>query len=149
MLPVFCTLNILDIFTHLLQKTRLLHRIHYYSMCSNFVGFPIYLNGKELNTVQAVWALPKNEVTESQHTDFYRFVSNSYDTPSFRMHFQVCICTCICTSIRSVTSTYAPFFLSVNPLLLTPQVTDAYACRHIFKQACACTYTYLLSTYID
>jgi len=55
---------------------------------SNFVGFPIFLNGKKLNTVKAIWNVPKNEVTQEQHTEFYRFVSNSYDHPTYRMHFQ-------------------------------------------------------------
>jgi len=55
---------------------------------SNFVGFPIYLNGARLNTIQAIWTLPKNEVTEDQHLEFYRYFSGAYDTPVYRMHFK-------------------------------------------------------------
>ncbi len=54
---------------------------------SNFVGFPIYLNTKKLNTVQAIWTLPKNEVTERQHEEFYRYISSSFDTPRYTLHF--------------------------------------------------------------
>lgn len=54
---------------------------------SNFVGFPIYLNGARLNTIQAIWTLSKNEVTEDQHLEFYRYFSGAYDTPTYRMHF--------------------------------------------------------------
>ena len=34
---------------------------------SNFVGFPILLNGDKLNTIQPLWTLPKEAVTEEQH----------------------------------------------------------------------------------
>jgi len=34
---------------------------------SNFVGFPILLNGDKLNTIQPLWTLPKEAVTEDQH----------------------------------------------------------------------------------
>lgn len=54
---------------------------------SNFVGYPIYLNGVRLNTIQAIWNMSKNEVTEEQHTEFYRYYTGAYDAPSYRMHF--------------------------------------------------------------
>jgi HSP90 family molecular chaperone len=54
---------------------------------SNFVGFPIYLNGLRVNTVQAIWNMNKNEVTEEQHAEFYRYLANAYDKPVYRMHF--------------------------------------------------------------
>ena len=34
---------------------------------SNFVGFPIALNGDKLNTIQPLWTLPKDAITEDQH----------------------------------------------------------------------------------
>lgn len=34
---------------------------------SNFVGFPILLNGDKLNTIQPLWTLPKEAVSEEQH----------------------------------------------------------------------------------
>jgi HSP90 family molecular chaperone len=54
---------------------------------SNFVGYPIYLNGVRVNTIQAIWNLSRNEVTEEQHAEFYRFVANAYDAPTYRIHF--------------------------------------------------------------
>lgn len=54
---------------------------------SNFVGFPIYLNGEEVNTIDAIWTRSKNTVTEDEHTQFYRYISNAFDTPPMRMHF--------------------------------------------------------------
>lgn len=55
---------------------------------SNFVGHPIYLNDEKINTVAAIWTLNPTEVTDEQHLDFYRYVANAYDTPSFRLHFR-------------------------------------------------------------
>lgn len=54
---------------------------------SNFVGFPIYLNDSKVNTVQAIWKTPKNDVTEEQHQEFYRYIGNAYDKPIDRLHF--------------------------------------------------------------
>lgn len=54
---------------------------------SNFVGFPIYLNDSKVNTVNAIWKKPKNEVTEEEHKEFYRYIGNAYDTPIDRLHF--------------------------------------------------------------
>merc|ERR1712137_652905 len=55
---------------------------------SNFVNFKIQLNGSQINTIQAIWTLPKSEVTEEQHEEFYKFISHSYDKPRMRLHFQ-------------------------------------------------------------
>ena len=54
---------------------------------SNFVGFPILLNGERINNIEAVWLKPKNEVTEDQYRDFYRFTANAFDDPRYTFHF--------------------------------------------------------------
>jgi len=54
---------------------------------SNFVGFPIELDGNRVNTVEPVWTKSKNEVSVEQHTEFYRFVSQSFDDPRYTLHF--------------------------------------------------------------
>jgi len=54
---------------------------------SNFVNFPIFLNDKQVNTVGAIWALPKSDVSEEQYTEFYKFKSGDFDAPLFRLHF--------------------------------------------------------------
>jgi len=54
---------------------------------SNFVGFPIRLNGERINTVKPLWMLPKGSITESDHKDFYQFLSKSYDEPLYHLHF--------------------------------------------------------------
>jgi TNF receptor-associated protein 1 len=54
---------------------------------SSFVPFPIELNTKRLNTVQAIWARSKNEIKEEEYNEFYTFVGHDHDKPLFRLHF--------------------------------------------------------------
>ena len=69
---------------------------------SNFVGFPVNLNGERVNAVEAVWLKSKSEVDEEEYKAFYQFVSHSMDAPRYTMHF----------------SADAP--LSINALLFVP-----------------------------
>ncbi len=70
---------------------------------SAFVSFPISLNGKRINTVQALWLRGKNEIKEEEYTEFYKFQAHAYEDPSLRLHF----------------SADAP--LAINALLFVPQ----------------------------
>ena len=54
---------------------------------SSFVPFPIELNAKRLNTVQAIWARSKSEIKEEEYNEFYTFVGHDHDKPLFRLHF--------------------------------------------------------------
>lgn len=54
---------------------------------SNFVAFPILLNGERVNKVEALWLKAKNEVSEQEYEDFYRFTAKAWDKPRFTMHF--------------------------------------------------------------
>jgi TNF receptor-associated protein 1 len=54
---------------------------------SNFVGFPVNLNGERVNTVDAIWLKSKNEVTEEQYKEFYQFAAHATDDPRYTMHF--------------------------------------------------------------
>lgn len=54
---------------------------------SNFVPFPIYVKGKKVNTVQAIWARSKNEITDEEYNDFYKFIRIGSDEPFFKLHF--------------------------------------------------------------
>jgi TNF receptor-associated protein 1 len=54
---------------------------------SNFVAFPILLNGERVNQIEALWLKSKNEVTEQEYEDFYRFTAKAWDKPKFTMHF--------------------------------------------------------------
>ncbi|SDR81026.1 molecular chaperone HtpG [Opitutus sp. GAS368] len=54
---------------------------------SAFVSFPINLNGKRVNTVQALWLRSKNEIKDEEYTEFYKFQAHAYDDPLLRLHF--------------------------------------------------------------
>jgi TNF receptor-associated protein 1 len=54
---------------------------------SAFVTFPINLNGKRINTVQALWLRSKNEIKEEEYTEFYKFQTHAHDDPRLRLHF--------------------------------------------------------------
>ncbi len=54
---------------------------------SNFVSFPINLNGERVNTVEAIWLKSKKDVTEEQYEEFYKFVAHAWDKPRGTMHF--------------------------------------------------------------
>ncbi|HVS52483.1 MAG TPA: molecular chaperone HtpG [Opitutaceae bacterium] len=70
---------------------------------SAFVSFPINLNGKRINTVQALWLRNKNEIKDEEYTEFYKFQAHAFDEPRLRLHF----------------SADAP--LAINALLFVPQ----------------------------
>jgi molecular chaperone HtpG len=55
---------------------------------SNFVGFPIQLDGERVNTVEAIWLKSKDSVTEEEYEAFYKFTAHAFDKPSYRLHFQ-------------------------------------------------------------
>ncbi|MGC4071050.1 MAG: molecular chaperone HtpG [Nibricoccus sp.] len=54
---------------------------------SAFVSFPINLNGKRINTVQALWLRSKSEIKDEEYTEFYKFQSHAHDDPRLRLHF--------------------------------------------------------------
>src|SRR5687767_6086241 len=70
---------------------------------SAFVSFPINLNGKRINTVQALWLRNKNEIKDEEYTEFYKFQAHAFDEPRLRLHF----------------SADAP--LAINALLFVPK----------------------------
>ncbi|XP_066259178.1 heat shock protein 75 kDa, mitochondrial [Euwallacea similis] len=55
---------------------------------SNFVGSPIYLNGKKANIVQPLWLKDAKSVNNNEHIDFYKFISGSYDVPRYILHYK-------------------------------------------------------------
>ncbi len=54
---------------------------------STFVPFPVKVEGKKVNTVQAIWTRSKSEITDEEYTEFYKFVGNAVDEPMYRLHF--------------------------------------------------------------
>jgi molecular chaperone HtpG len=66
------------------KEEKLKHLIETYS---NFVGFPIFLNDKRINEVEALWLKNKSEVSEEDYKAFYQFTAKAFDEPHYRLHF--------------------------------------------------------------
>ncbi|NNC90337.1 MAG: molecular chaperone HtpG [Akkermansiaceae bacterium] len=54
---------------------------------SNFVAFPVNLNGERINTMEALWLKPKAEISEEDYKGFYQFIGHAGDDPRYTMHF--------------------------------------------------------------
>ncbi|KAJ6656002.1 hypothetical protein lerEdw1_004587 [Lerista edwardsae] len=55
---------------------------------SNFVGYPIYLNGQRINTLQALWTMEPKDIGDWQHQEFYRFIAQAQDEPRYVLHYK-------------------------------------------------------------
>jgi TNF receptor-associated protein 1 len=66
------------------DESKVKHLIERYS---NFVGFPIHLNGERVNQVEALWLKNKSDVSEEEYKAFYQFTGHAYDDPAYRLHF--------------------------------------------------------------
>lgn len=56
---------------------------------SNFISFPILVNGERVNTVPALWREPKFQVTPEQYKEFYSFLTYDDAEPLTNMHISV------------------------------------------------------------
>jgi molecular chaperone HtpG len=48
---------------------------------SDFVTYPIRLAGETLNSMKAIWARGRDEVTEEEHREFYKHISHDWNDP--------------------------------------------------------------------
>jgi molecular chaperone HtpG len=48
---------------------------------SDFVGYPVRLGGETLNSMKAIWARPKEEVSEEQYREFYKHLTHDWTDP--------------------------------------------------------------------
>ena len=56
---------------------------------SNFISFPIYVDGEQVNTVAALWRESKFSVKPEQYQEFYKFMSFDADDPLTYLHVSV------------------------------------------------------------
>ena len=56
---------------------------------SNFADFPIHVNGEQVNTISALWQKSKNEVTDEELEEFYKFISNDFGSILGHMHLAI------------------------------------------------------------
>lgn len=55
---------------------------------SNFVNFPIILNGNRVNTVNAIWADEPRNVSDEMYSEFYKYIANAFDEPLDTLHYR-------------------------------------------------------------
>ncbi len=48
---------------------------------SDFVTYPIRLQGETLNSMKAIWARDRDAVTEDEHREFYKHISHDWNDP--------------------------------------------------------------------
>jgi molecular chaperone HtpG len=48
---------------------------------SDFVSYPVRLQDETLNSMKAIWARGKDEVTEEEHREFYKHISHDWNDP--------------------------------------------------------------------
>src|SRR4030095_15607619 len=48
---------------------------------SDFVGYPVRFKGHTLNSMKAIWARPKEEVSEEQYREFYKHLTHDWNDP--------------------------------------------------------------------
>jgi hypothetical protein len=54
---------------------------------SNFISFPILIDAVRANTVEPLWSVSdRSKITDAQYKEFYKFISNSFDDPLYRLH---------------------------------------------------------------
>lgn len=55
---------------------------------SNFLNYPIYINGEPANIVKAIWTRQKRDVTEEEYTKFYEYFTNQKVQYRYKLHYQ-------------------------------------------------------------
>lgn len=56
---------------------------------SNFVGFDIYVGKDKVNTVSALWQKNREEVTDEEKKEFYKFISHDFGDPLDGLHLSI------------------------------------------------------------
>lgn len=55
---------------------------------SNFLNYPIKLDGQLVNTIKALWTMDPKTITENQYSEFYKFIANTWDSPMLKFHYK-------------------------------------------------------------
>jgi len=56
---------------------------------SNFVAFPIKVDGEKVNTVRALWREPKFKIKKEEYEEFYKFLTHDYQEPLDTLHVSI------------------------------------------------------------
>jgi molecular chaperone HtpG len=69
-----------------LETWRLRELVHRYS---DYLQYPIELDGQVVNKTGALWQRPKGEITDEQYDELYRHLAHDFDKPLARTHFRI------------------------------------------------------------
>jgi TNF receptor-associated protein 1 len=67
-----------------IEKTEIQQIVQKYS---NFINFPIAINGEAVNLVKPLWTKPKNEVSDEEYNRFFEFLTNGGEQYQYKLHF--------------------------------------------------------------
>ncbi|MCH8843692.1 MAG: molecular chaperone HtpG [SAR324 cluster bacterium] len=56
---------------------------------SSFIPHPIRMDGRQLNTLDAIWSLPKDQVTSERYAEFYKFIAHQMEDPLHTIHLTI------------------------------------------------------------
>ncbi|EGR33010.1 hypothetical protein IMG5_063810 [Ichthyophthirius multifiliis] len=56
---------------------------------SNFINYPIQINGERFNLVEAIWAKSKINVTDLEYSKFWEFISNTKSNYFSKLHYEI------------------------------------------------------------
>ena len=56
---------------------------------SNFISFPIKIDGEKLNTVPALWREPKTNIKKEQYEEFYKYLTYDSQEPMDTIHVSI------------------------------------------------------------
>ena len=56
---------------------------------SDFVGYPIIIGEKTVNSMKAIWTRKKDEVKEEEYNEFYKHISHDWKEPMERLHLHL------------------------------------------------------------
>lgn len=54
---------------------------------SNFINFPIAINGEAVNLVKPLWTKPKNEIKPEEYQQFYEYLTSGGEEFQYKLHF--------------------------------------------------------------
>ncbi len=56
---------------------------------SNFVNFPIKMDGEKINTIRALWREPKFKIKKEEYDEFYKFLTHDFQEPLDTLHVAI------------------------------------------------------------
>ena len=55
---------------------------------SNFINYPIHLNGEKVNLVSAIWTRDKRELNDEDYSKFWEYIANTKVPYKYKLHYR-------------------------------------------------------------